>query len=104
MTLGNACAGAAHSNAAMVSLFRPCATHDSAALARYEALFQEWCVASDALVAAEIALWTHALRGPGNPCQTLLAADALARREAARLAQAKVRAALAEADDKRTPE
>lgn len=85
----------------MASLFRPGAAHDRAALARFDSLFHDWSVASDALAQAEIALWTEALRGGADPCRSPLAAETLKRRETARAAAERVRAALEAADDAR---
>ena len=99
LTCGKTSARIPHFNARMASLHRPAALPDRTALARFEALYAECCGASEALAAAEIALWTEALRAPGSACQAQLAQAALQQRAIARSAVQRVRAALEDAGE-----
>ena len=83
----------------MASLHRPDAATDRSTLVRFEALYAECLRASEAHAAAEIALWSEALRAPGSTVQARLAHATLEQRAIARDALQRVRAALEDAGE-----
>lgn len=73
--------------------------HERSALLQFEDLYGQWRIAADAWLAAELLLWTEALRAPWSPEAVRLGAEAARQRETARHAYLRVMEALARAGE-----
>lgn len=71
---------------------------ERSALLQFEDLYEQWRTAADAWLAAELLLWTEALRAPFSPEVARLGADAARHRETARSAYLRVMEALEQAN------
>ncbi|WP_427914939.1 hypothetical protein ACPWT1_08520 [Ramlibacter sp. MMS24-I3-19] len=81
-------------------MVRTLTPQDRSALLQFEDLYGQWRTAVDAWLAAEVLLWTEALRAPYSPEIARLGAEAARHRDTARNAYLRVMEALAHAGEK----
>jgi len=73
---------------------RTLTSHERSALLQFEAIYEDWRQATDDWLAAEVLVWTEALRGADSPQFRRLGADATRLRKNARIAYLRVMDAL----------